>query len=1037
MTVLAAMTRIRIFAAFALCLPVLPGFAGDNTFTLTGPEGAYVPVIAVQPGHPDVVLALTNRGVYRSTNAGLNWTLGSPQYGEALAFDPSNPDRAYLLSQQVYVSNDGGVSFTLSPGSPTDLTEIAVSGSRLYVASYKGTVYRTDDAGQNWTSLTVPWSASAAGTINSIVADPSSDGVLYVCVLNQGTYKTTDRGATWIPPAPGSPCSGQSNYAWSYAVSPADPNRVLAATGDGLFLSTNGGAGWSNINSLSSIEWLYFDPAAPSHVIGVGQIGPIQQSTDGGLTWPTFIPWPTLLHSRMTGAAFAGAAGRLYVATYSGPIYSSDGGSSFALRVGGMHAGRVTDIVAADDGTIYAMQYSGPSGLWRRVAGGWVALDNDELRTRANNELRLDSLATAAQDSSLVYVVEANQVFRSNNRGVDWNAPPATVNGVRAVTVDPTNLRSAYLSTSGGVMHSTDGGATFSVCGATAPPFDRLRVDRSAPDVLFGLGSYPPYRHLYKSVNGCASWNDISGEASNSLIDFTIDPADHDRIFLVSLDSVRRTRDGGATWTPVNFGDPFGETFYANRLLIDPVHTSTLWAPALSTPGFARSVDDGRTWQHVKAPFSGGFYGLSSGVLDPLSPDTLVAGADVWGLVEYQVAPDLEVSLDVPASPWPAGSVTTASVHVHNLGPLDASPPEITLSMPASMKVSAVPANCTVNAAVIRCELAAVHVGETASVPLGLIPAASASPVNLTAAVTGHEKDPVAGNNSVTQSISSTLQVDLRLALTTTATTVDHGAVVRFTATATNQGASPAASVALAFNLGSFTAPVLGSTCAAASLVSDCVFGTLASGESVTVTLDVKASGLGANTLTATVQDGTAQFSAAQSQTVTARPVGDVSVDVTDSADPVQRDTNYQYTATVRNVSGDPAPVDFAATVTGATVASATTSGGNCTTTTSTVACSLTGPAPGASTTITINTSSATVGTASISAGVTYAGTDSVAGNNSASASTTISAPPAPTPPGGGGKGGGGRFDWLAAGLLGALLSRRSWSARSARSTQR
>ena len=1021
------MTRHRIFAAFALCLPVLPGFAGVNGFTLTGPEGAYVSAIAVQPGHPDVVLAATPRGVYRSTNAGLNWTLGATQYGEALAFVPGNPDRVYLLNQQVYVSNDGGVSFTASPGSPTDLTEIAVSGSRLYVASYKGTVFRSDDAGQNWTALTVPWSASAAG-INSIVADPSNDGVLYVCVLNQGTYKTTDRGANWLPPAPGSPCSGQFDYAWSYAVSPVDSNRIVAATSEGIYLSTNGGAAWTVPVTVPFAEWVYFDPTAPNNVIGVGQIGTINRSSDGGQTWPTIIPWPTLLHSRMTGAAFAGAAGRMYVATYSGPLYSSDNGASFALRVSGMHAAQVKDIVAADDGTIYAMQSNGPSGLWRRIPGGWTPLDNDELRTRPNNELRLASLATAATDSSLVYTIQADQLYRSNNLGVDWNDPPASIKRQpSAVAVDPGDPRKAYVSTySGSVMRSSDGGLTFSDCsGGTQPPMDLLRVDRAAPNVIYALGSYAPYNRLYKSTNGCITWNDISGEFQYPPWDVAIDPADHDTVYLVKLDGVQRSRDGGATWKALNFGDPYGESFVSSRLLIDPVQTSTLWSLALSASGFMRSVDDGATWQLVQLPQTLGFIGLYAGVLDPLSPDTLVAGANSYGLVEYQVAPDLEVSLDVPASPWPAGSVTTATVRVHNLGPLDASPPQIMLSMPASMQLSTAPANCTVNAAVIRCELAPVHVGETVSMPLGLVPAASATPANLTATVTGHEKDPVAGNNSVTQSISATLQVDLRLALATTVTTVDHGAVVHFTATATNQGTSPAAGSVLSFNLGSFTAPALGGTCPAMSLASSCLFGTLAPGESATVTLDVKASGLGANTLTATVQDGTAQFSATQSQTVTARPVADVSVDVTDSADPVQRDTNYQYTATVRNVAGDPAPVEFAATVTGATVASATTNGGTCTTTTSTVACSLSGLAAGSSTTITINTSSATVGSASISASVTYAGTDSVGGNNSATASTTISAPPPPTPPGGGGKGGGGRFDWLALGLSGLLMARR------------
>jgi hypothetical protein len=349
--------------------------------------------------------------------------------------------------------------------------------------------------------------------------------------------------------------------------------------------------------------------------------------------------------------------------------------------------------------------------------------------------------------------------------------------------------------------------------------------------------------------------------------------------------------------------------------------------------------------------------------------------------------------------------------------------------MPSSIQVTNVPGNCTVNGGTVRCRLAPVHVNEAISIPLALTPTAAVANANLTAAVIGHETDPVTSNNTATRAVAATLQVDLHVALAAAAATVDHGAVTRITATASNSGLSPASNSTLSFDLAGFTAPTLtpsrGSCRSAAPFT--CSLGTLAPGETVTVTLDLTASALGASTLSAMLQDGAAQFMANQTQSVTARPVGDASVQVTDSVDPALRDAAYQYTATVRNVSGDPAAIDFTATVAGASVANTTTSGGTCTNTASTVACTLTALAAGASTTVTINASSTTVGTASVSAAVTYGGTDSAAGNNAASASTTINAPTVPQPPGGGGSsgGGGGRLDWLALGLLGLLLARR------------
>jgi hypothetical protein len=259
---------------------------------------------------------------------------------------------------------------------------------------------------------------------------------------------------------------------------------------------------------------------------------------------------------------------------------------------------------------------------------------------------------------------------------------------------------------------------------------------------------------------------------------------------------------------------------------------------------------------------------------------------------------------------------------------------------------------------------------------------------------------------------------------------IDHGSRMRFTITSSNQGGISASDATLQLNLTGFASPAVAisrGSCVVAVPSTVCSIGTLAPGETVTATLDATAAALGSNTLEVRLRELPAGPEVMQTLIMSARAVGDASVEVTDSADPVLRDAGYQYTATVRNVSGDSAPIEFSAALTGATAGTVTTSGGTCTSTASTVTCALTALAAGASTTVTINATSAAAGTASVTATVTYTGTDSSAANNTATASTTINAP-APPPPsggGGGGGGGGGRFDWLFAALLGALLARR------------
>jgi photosystem II stability/assembly factor-like uncharacterized protein len=1028
--------RGAIGALLLVCGPMAG--AGVNSFTLTGPEGASVWAIAAQPGHPEVVLASTSRGMYRSTNGGTNWTLtGSQGAGEYIAFDPSFPDRVYTLGSQLYRSVDAGLTFThvSIPGAPQYLDYLAVSEGRVYVASNRGSLFRSDDGGVNWTALTVPWPASSpTQVIIALAAAPTDDNIVYACAMNLGTYKTIDGGANWTGPAAGSPCSAQFNYAWSLAVSPVDANRVVAATSEGIYLSTTGNASWS-VPSLIRPEWIYFDPAAPDHVVAVGQIGSIAHSPDGGANWPTVTPWQNILHARMSGGAFSGVAGHFYVAAYAGPLFSSDNLNSFSLRAGGMHAATVRDLVAADDGTIYAMQTAGSPGIWRRTPGSWVPADNDELRTIANNELRLNAIATAAEQSSLVYVIQADQVMRSINSGVDWIDQPASITHQPiTVTVDPTNPQVAYVSaynsaSNGLVMRTDNGGVSFSACGGSAPPLKFMLVDRASPNIIYGIGSYAPWVRLYKSTNSCQSWTAMTGEIPYLLNDVAIDPADHEKIYLVKLDGVQRSLNGGATWTPINFGDPHGESLVAGSVLIDPVIPSTIWVTTLSASGFARSVDDGATWQHVRIP-GPGFFPVYSGVLDPLMPDTLVAGADSWGLVEYQVAPDLEVSLDMPPNPLPTGASDTATVSVNNLGPFDSSVAEIMVTLPSSINATTVPSGCTLNSSTVRCRAASLRVGQQASFALGLTPTAVVTAAPLTATVSGHETDPNSTNDTAARNITALAPIDLRLGVTGGGIVVDHGSTTRFTITSSNQGGVSASNATLQLNLTGFASPIVTisrGSCAIAVTSTVCAIGTLAPGETVTATLDVNAAALGSNTLEVRLRELPAGPEIMQTLIMSARAVGDASVEVTDSADPVLRDAGYQYTATVRNVSGDSAPIDFSAALTGATAGTVTTSGGTCTSTASTVTCALTALAAGASTTVTINATSATAGNASLTATVNYSGTDSVAANNTATASTTINAP-APPPPsggGGGGGGGGGRLDWLLAALLGVLLARR------------
>ena len=1020
-----------------------PGaYSGPNSFTLTGLDGGRVESVVVQPGHPNVALATSERGVHRTIDSGLHWTSSnsSPSLGRApiLVFDPGAPNRVYALVDGFYRSDDAGANFTQLSGF-SDLIYLTVSGSRLYSASGAGRIVTSTDAGVTWTPVTVPWPATGQ-TLMGIVAAPSNSDVLYVCLLDRGIYRSTDHGTIWTGPVVGSPCNSWTNASRRLVISPANQNRILASTSDGLMLSINGGDNWSVVQpQAAGLQTTMFDPQDAKNVFAINTVGRVIRSTDGGDTW---VGNGVDLHLYTGGTgAYTGTAGEMFIASDDGPLYSNDNGDTFVKRFTGIHATAFRDVIAADDGTIYAAQAFGPHGLFKRSGGSWTALDNDELQSKIATPYSPFTAATAPSASARIYASDyEGGVFRSTNGGADWDGPLSGVSGTAVnLLVDPTDAKVAYVAPlAGGVLRTDDGGTNFTPCGlSTSLRMGRMVVDRADPSIVYGAATanFSSYK-IYKSTNSCLTWNAFSPDFAGAVGDIVLDPTDSRKMYVALSDGVKRTRDGGATWQSVTFDFDYGDIRLANRILIDPVIPSTVWVINNDLAGFGRSVDDGETWQGVNFLLPGGLTSLVYGVLDPLRPDTLVAAAQFYGMVEYQAAPDLDLTLDIPANPLAASSNVAATLAVANHGPLHSSAVDISMTLPTFVTLATPPSGCTLSGQTLSCHIAPLLFNQKMNFPLSLQLTSSAATGSITATAVGHEADAYMTNNSITKAVSSTRQIDFGLTLAPTTLDVDHGGVARFVATAINRGATPATGSTLSFDLGTLSSPAFTAsrgTCSVAAQLATCALGSLAAGETVTVTVDATASAVHTNTLTAVLRDASAAFEATQSAAVEARPVGDLSVTVTDSADPVVRATDFQYVATINLVTGDTAAAQFAATFTGVTVSAATSTRGNCSVAASSVSCALSPMGPGDTATVTITAAGAAAGNGAVAASVTYGGTDSAPGNNSATASTVINDPPAPPPvmggggggssgsSSGGGGGGGGRFDVLAALLLGGL----------------
>ncbi|HLK67453.1 MAG TPA: hypothetical protein VKU19_28650 [Bryobacteraceae bacterium] len=113
----------------------------------------------------------------------------------------------------------------------------------LYAVTSLGGVWKTTDAGQNWTPLTDSLPTLA---MNTLAIHPSDPNTLYAgsgeVIPGAGIFKTSDGGQTWTQLA------GTTNFAnvYSLAISPGQPATIYAGTDSGLWYSLDAGATWTN-----------------------------------------------------------------------------------------------------------------------------------------------------------------------------------------------------------------------------------------------------------------------------------------------------------------------------------------------------------------------------------------------------------------------------------------------------------------------------------------------------------------------------------------------------------------------------------------------------------------------------------------------------------------------------------------------------------------------------------------------------------------------------------------------------------------------
>ncbi len=271
--------------------------------------------VAPSPADPRYIyLGADAAGGFVSNNGGQSWlAVDGPDRGISVAADPHSPTVAYLGARRdVYKTTDGGQNWTPHelPGLPNDnemrVHAIAIDpnnpkvvyagpGTWDFVNGIEyGWLYRSLDAGQSWSPLTVTFAISS---ITDIVIDPTDSQTIYVATgrrfsdstnKSTGIIKTVDGGDSWEFVNQGLPALNISRL----AINPDDPQILYAGAnpsdfvaGSGVFKTVDGGTHWEQVAEGLYVSGLEIHPLMTDTVY-VGAYGAgLLQSSDAGASW--------------------------------------------------------------------------------------------------------------------------------------------------------------------------------------------------------------------------------------------------------------------------------------------------------------------------------------------------------------------------------------------------------------------------------------------------------------------------------------------------------------------------------------------------------------------------------------------------------------------------------------------------------------------------------------------------------------------------------------------------------------------------------
>ena len=587
---------------------------GGNIFS-----GQSIANIVVDPKNPRYVFAAVENQRYSNPPAGV--AISSD--GGQTWIEPSAATDLHGNSVSSLIVDDQGNMYAGVTGSCDSGQTGANNG--VYYAS-------ESDHGAVWTKVNngLP---GAAGDVIRLALDPATKALpqaqqrVYAvigdgaCSAGQptaswgnllGAYRTDAGGATWSQIAGTSSTSVFDGDQWWYdieiAVDPNDPSgNTVWIGGTDWFKSTNAGGTapiWTNVTGVYGANPAGIHPdqhaivavpaaagATPKYRLYVGDDGGVYQTADEGKT-------------------FTEANGNLNLTQFYGGAVGT-GLNTSALLLGGSqdngtaqttNTGHNWSAVQGSDGGDTIIDPTNNNTIYQEYSSAQVNISTDGGTTwnptcptgdcsAGDNAEFIAPLVEDPNNHSTVYSGQAH-LWQTRNAGAatPWKniGPNDLSQSISAVAVAPANSNTVYAGAADGEVEVTTNALSTAPTWTTRVPatcttaplnpactggsITGIAVDPTVSTTVYvsesGFQAGQQY-HLFKSIDGGATWKDISTTLPNVPFEsVTVAPTNGSLLFAGADQGVYTSTDGGANWSLLGTGLPNTAVF---QLIATPV----------------------------------------------------------------------------------------------------------------------------------------------------------------------------------------------------------------------------------------------------------------------------------------------------------------------------------------------------------------------------------------------------------------------------------------------------------------------------------